>query len=174
MISISNLQYRWNTQWSLNIPITRPILLIQPIMNMANLSGSDNNNTDASLSCEMCNKSYQRRMSFLRMLASLLIYLIKATYLYAIAGAAKDPKDLPLVVKLAMPVLSQGPSAVTPGPHVCVVSAGERNAYTLYRYQRRPRIFRSYRANLLMCPNQAPNTLLRRRGTLRVRLCHLN
>lgn len=92
---------------------------------MANLPGSDNNNTDASLSCEMCNKSYQRRKYFLHLLDSLLIYLMKETYSYAIAGAAKGPKDLSPVVKLAMPVLSQGPSAATPGQRVCVVSAGE-------------------------------------------------
>ncbi|KFY49031.1 hypothetical protein V495_00797 [Pseudogymnoascus sp. VKM F-4514 (FW-929)] len=48
-------------------------------------------------------------------------HISDATYSYAIAGAAKGPKDLSPVVKLAMPVLSQGPSAATPGQRVCVV-----------------------------------------------------
>lgn len=141
---------------------------------MVNLSESDNNNTDPSLACEKCYKSYQRRTSFLYLLASLLINLTKATYSYAIAGAVKGPKDLSTVAKPVMPVLRQGPSAATPDPRVCVVSSAERIAYTLHSYQRWPQIFRSYRVNLLMCPNQIPNTLLRRRDMLRVRLCHLN
>lgn len=143
-------------------------------MNIVDLTKSDNNNTNASLACEMCYKSYQRRTSFLHLLASFLINPMKATYSYAIAGAAKGPKYLSTVVKPAMPVLRQGPSAATADPRVCVVSSAERNAYTPYPYHRRPQIFRSYRVNLLTCPNQVPNTLLRRRGTLRVRLYHLN
>ncbi|KFY95108.1 hypothetical protein V498_03517 [Pseudogymnoascus sp. VKM F-4517 (FW-2822)] len=69
---------------------------------------------------------------------------MKVTYSYAIAGAAKGQKDISTAVKPAMPVLRQGPSAATPDPRVCVVSAGERNVYTLHRYQRPPRISRSY------------------------------
>lgn len=141
---------------------------------MANLSESDNTTTDASLACEMCYKSYQRRTCFLLVLASLLICLMKVTYSYAIAGAAKGPKDISTAVKPAMPALRQGPSAATPDPRVCVVSAGERNVYTLHRYRRRPRVSRSYSVNLLMCPNQIRNSLLRRWVTLRIRLCHLN
>lgn len=136
-------------------------------MNIVNLTKSDNNNTNASLACEMCYKSHQWRTSFLHLLASLLINSMEATYSYAIAGAAKGPIKLSTVVKPAMPVLRQGPSAATADPRVCVVSREERNAYTLHPNHRWPQMFRSYRINLLTCPNQVPNTLLRRRDTLR-------
>lgn len=94
---------------------------MQPIMNVANLSESDNNNTDASLSCERCHKSYQRRMSFFHFLHTLLTYPMKVTYSCAIVGAAKGPKDLSIVVKPVTPVLRQGPNAAILAQRVCVV-----------------------------------------------------